>query len=129
MRATSGHWVKTTFDGFGRTIKTESGDDTNGTNSVVDTAYAPCGCTPIGKMNQTSMPHAPNATVYWKTYTYDGIGRTISAIEVDGSHTDYLYQGNTVQITDPAGKWKKFTMDAFGNLTSVLEPDPLNQPT
>jgi RHS repeat-associated protein len=127
---TNGHWTKTTLDGFGRTLKTETGDDTNGTNSVVDTTYAPCGCTPIGKMNQTSMPHAPNATVYWKTYTYDGLGRTVSATEADGtSTTTYAYQGNTVQITDPAGKWRKFTMDAFGNLTSVLEPDPLNQPS
>ena len=42
----------------------------------------------------------------------------------DGSTTTYLYQGNTVKVTDPAGKWKTFTMDAFGNLTTVLEPDP-----
>jgi YD repeat-containing protein len=27
-------------------------------------------------------------------------------------------------VTDPAGKWKKFTMDAFGNLSQVQEPDP-----
>jgi YD repeat-containing protein len=31
--------------------------------------------------------------------------------------------GNTVTVTDPAGKWKTFTMDAFGNLTKVVEPD------
>jgi len=28
----------------------------------------------------------------------------------DGSFTTYLYQGNTVTVTDPAGNWKKFTM-------------------
>jgi hypothetical protein len=26
-------------------------------------------------------------------------------------------------VTDPAGKWKKFTSDAFGNLTQVNEPN------
>jgi YD repeat-containing protein len=73
---------------------------------------------------------APNGTVYRKQNTYDGLGRTVSSTEADGtSTTTYAYLGNTVQITDPAGKWRKFTMDAFGNLTSVLEPDPLNQPS
>ena len=32
---TNGHWVKSTYDGLGRTIKVESGDGT-GTKSVVD---------------------------------------------------------------------------------------------
>jgi hypothetical protein len=27
-------------------------------------------------------------------------------------------------VTDPAGKWKKFTNDAEGNLVTVTEPDP-----
>ncbi len=34
-----------------------------------------------------------------------------------------MYQGNTVKVTDPAGKIKIFTSDAFGNLTQVVE-DP-----
>ena len=76
------------------------------------------------------MPYAPNGTVYWKQYTYDGLGRTVAITEPDGTSTSYYsYVGNTAQVTDPAGKWKNFTMDAFGNLTSVREPDPLNQPS
>lgn len=42
----------------------------------------------------------------------------------DNSTTQYLYQGNTVTVTDPAGKTKTFTMDAFGNLKTVAETDP-----
>lgn len=42
----------------------------------------------------------------------------------DTSYTSYQYQGNQVTVTDPALKWKTFTMDAFGNLVSVVEPDP-----
>jgi RHS repeat-associated protein len=55
--------------------------------------------------------------------------RTTFVTEADGtSTTNYSYGANTVQVTDPVGKWKNFTVDAFGNLTSVREPDPLNQP-
>ncbi len=94
------------------------------TQSIVQTQYAPCACSPLGKVSAVSQPHAPGATAYWTTYTYDGIGRTVSVLAPDGaSATTYLYAGNTVTVTDPAGKWKKFTMDAFGNLTSVVEPD------
>jgi len=56
-------------------------------------------------VKQVSLPHAPNATVYWTTYTYDALGRTVAVTKADGSVTSYLYQGNTTTITDPAGKW------------------------
>jgi hypothetical protein len=29
-------------------------------------------------------------------------------------------------VTDAAGKWKQFTSDAFGNLTTVTEPNPVS---
>ncbi|MBZ5610115.1 MAG: hypothetical protein LAP38_17780, partial [Acidobacteriia bacterium] len=63
-------------------------------------------------------------TVYWTTHYYDGLGRTTSVVAPDGSTTSYAYAANTVTVTDPAGKWKKFSMDALGNLTQVQEPDP-----
>jgi YD repeat-containing protein len=129
---TNTHWSRKTMDGFGRTIKTETGSGgTPGTTilSVVDTIYAPCGCSPLGKLWKTSMPHLPNATQYWTTYTYDGSGRTLRVQSPDGSSTTtYAYSGNTVTVTDPAGKWKTFTMDAMSNLTTVLETDPLPTP-
>ena len=31
-------------------------------------------------------------------------------------------------MTDPAGNWKTFTTDVLGNLITVVEPDPANQP-
>jgi YD repeat-containing protein len=57
---------------------------------------------------------------------FDGAARAaaLSVIAPDGaSTTTYSHAGNTVTVTDPAGKCKKFTMDAFGNLTTVVEPD------
>jgi RHS repeat-associated protein len=132
----SPRFTKTILDGLGRAITVQSGTASgcsgNGTNcqnftvlSQVDTVYGSCACSPAGKMMQQSLPHALNATPAWTTYTYDGIGRTASVLAPDGaSTTTYLYQGNTVKVTDPAGKWKTFTMDAFGHLTQVVEPNP-----
>jgi RHS repeat-associated protein len=43
----------------------------------------------------------------------------------DGTSTStYSYSGNNTTTTDPAGKWKTQTTDAFGNLTTVTEPNP-----
>ncbi len=115
--------VKTTLDGLGRTIQVATGDS-SGVQSVVDTVYDSCACSPLGKVKQVSLPHAPNATPSWTTYTYDALGRTIAVTKADGSVTSYLYQGNTTTITDPAGKWKTYTSDAMGNLIQVTEPAP-----
>jgi RHS repeat-associated protein len=124
----NGRWTRTTTDGLGRTIKVENGTGTTpGTNIVsqTDTAYDSCGCSPLGKMKQVSLPHASTASAIWTTYTYDGIGRTLSVLQPDGaSTTTYSYQGNTVTVTDPAGAWKTYTSDAFGRLTTVVEPNP-----
>jgi hypothetical protein len=51
-------------------------------------------CSPLGKLWGVSQPYAPGGTPVWTTYTYDGIGRTLSAAA-------------------PAG-----------NLIAVLEPNP-----
>ncbi|HLG96093.1 MAG TPA: RHS repeat-associated core domain-containing protein [Bryobacteraceae bacterium] len=119
----STHWVTTTFDGFGRTVQTATGHDGT-TVSLVTTTYAPCGCSPLGKVAQVSEPYAPGGTPVYTTYHYDGQGRSTSVVAPDGSTTTYSYSGNNVTVTDPAGKWKTFTMDAMGNLIQVQEPDP-----
>jgi YD repeat-containing protein len=60
-------------------------------------------------------------------YEYDFAGRTRLVTHADGvSRTTHVYSGNTTTITDPAGKWKKYTYDAFGQLLKVTEPDPLH---
>ena len=61
VATTNGRWVKSTLDGFGRTVKMEAGDAV-GTKSVVDTVYAPCACSPLGKRKQVSQPHLPGGT-------------------------------------------------------------------
>jgi hypothetical protein len=97
------------MDGFGWTVKVETGDG-GGTKTIVDTQYDPCACTALGKVNQVSRPYAPGGTVYWTVYGYDALGRTLSVAQPSSTGTtSYLYEGNTVKVTDPAGKWKKFT--------------------
>ena len=120
----NGRWTKATKDGLGRTVLTETGNGTT-TLSQAETGYDSCGCSPLGKMVKQAMPHAPGAGPAYTTYTYDGIGRTLTAVAADGaSTTTYSYQGNTVTVTDPALKWKKYTTDVLGQLSQVNEPNP-----
>jgi RHS repeat-associated protein len=121
----------TTLDGLGRAIRVQRGDSAtvDASTSYTDTVYAPCACSPLGKVQKVSQPYAPGGTPVWTVYTYDGIGRTVSVVQPDGaSTTTYSYSGNQSTVTDPAGNWKQFTKDVLGNLTTVLEPDPANQP-
>jgi YD repeat-containing protein len=76
-------------------------------------------------VSAVSEPYAPGATPVWTTYTYDGSGRTLTVTAPDGaSTTTYSYKGNSTTVTDPAGKWKTSTVDAYGNLILVTEPNP-----
>ena len=46
-------------------------------------------------------------------------------VRPDGQSTStYSYAGNTATITDPSGKWKKVTRDAYGQIVQVVEPSP-----
>jgi len=126
-------WTKTYVDGFGRTVKMQSGYMQGTTEVLVSTVerqYEPCACTPMGKLKRVSQPYGPGQTPVWTEYVYDELGR-VTQIKPPantgagfGTPTTYTYAGNTVTVTDPGGVWKRFTLDAFGNLTSVHEPRP-----
>ena len=114
---------RTTLDGFGRVTRVEAGHDAT-TVSQMDTQYAPCACSALGKLWRTSQPYAPGGTPVWSTNAYDASGRTLSVTAADGSVTRYSYSGNQTTATDAAGKWKTSVSDAFGNLVQVIEPNP-----
>ena len=121
---TNNHWVKTYLDGLGRVAQVQKGDNT-GTKSVTDIVYDACGCSATGKAFKRSMPHLPGATPVWIVSSYDVFGRTKSRTRPDGNSTyTYAYAGNNTTVTDPAGKWKTLTRDAYGELIQVQEPSP-----
>src|SRR6185437_9854480 len=82
------------------------------TLSKSSTTYDSCGCSPLGKLKSQEVPHDPAVTapnIAVTTYTYDGIGRTLSVAVVGAGSTpdtqgttSYSYSGNTVTVTDPA---------------------------
>ena len=89
----------TTLDGFGHTIRAARGDSSS-VQSYTDTVYAPCACSPLGKIQKVSQPYAPGGTPAWTTYTYDGMGRTLSTVQPDGaSTTTYAYAGSQTKVT------------------------------
>ncbi|MCX6633453.1 MAG: hypothetical protein NTW28_38145 [Candidatus Solibacter sp.] len=121
----NGRWTKSYLDGLGRTVKEESGTGTGNPFSIVDTTYAACACSPLGKVKKVSRPRALDETAVWTEYTYDVLGRTTQTLlPSSAGSTTYLYEGSTVTVTDPVGKWKRYTQDAFGNLTLVKEQHP-----
>jgi RHS repeat-associated protein len=124
IATTNSHWVKTYLDGLGRPAKIEKGDG-SGTQSVQDFVYDACGCSPTGKITKRSLPYASGGTPAWTVYAYDAIGRLKTRTRPDGhSAYSYSYSGNNTTVTDPTGKWKTFTTDAFGQLVQVQEPTP-----
>ncbi len=129
------------LDGVGRASQVKRGPST-GPQSLTNSVYAPCACSPMGKLQKTSQPIAVTSGVAWGSpdsatpsgwtaYTYDGIGRALSVTQPDGVSVTvtYSYSGNQTTVTDPAGDWKTFATDVMGNLISVTEPDPANQPS
>ena len=66
-------WSRENYDGLGRVIRSERGDTSGNVISVVDTDYDFCGCSPTGKMSQTSLPYKPGNMAYWTVYPYDGL--------------------------------------------------------
>jgi RHS repeat-associated protein len=116
-------WKKATRDGFGRVIKTESGD-ASGTQSTVEHVYGPAANSPTGRLIKKSLPHAAGAEPQWLNIAYDDLGRKTSEdTAATGAPRTFSYSGSTVKTTDPAGRWKKIIHNANGQIQKVIMPD------
>jgi len=121
---TNGKWVKKYKDGLGRVVLVETGYGTT-TVSKVATEYTPCSCSPLGRVYRVAQPYTGDNPTSWTTYAYDALGRTTCvSLPANSGSTTYVYEGNMVTVTDPAGRWKKYDTDVFGNVVKVTEPNP-----
>ena len=111
--------ITRTLDGFGRVVLALD----SRTNAYVKTEYEACSCSPNGREAKVSNPYLSGETPLFTVSEFDALGRVTRVTAPDGSATASSYAANTTTVTDPAGKRKKFTYDAFGKLTQVAEPD------
>ena len=118
--------IKTIYDGLGRTIETRQYE--GGTNYIaVQTQYDG-----LGRAYKTSNPFRPwqSEGAQWTTRGFDGMSRASSVTTPDNAVVATSYIGNTVTVTDQAGKSRKSVTDALGRLISVYEdPAGLNYQT
>jgi RHS repeat-associated protein len=116
---TGSYTITRTMDGFGRVVLVQD----SRTNAYVKSEYDVCSCSATGRAVKVSNPYLSGETPQFTVSEYDALGRNSRVTAPDGSAATSSYAGNTTTVTDPAGKRKKSTYDAFGKLTQVAEPD------
>ena len=112
------------YDQMGRTIAQRQYE--GGANYIVTkTEYDA-----LGRPYKVSNPFRPNETPDWTRQQFDGLGRVITVTTPDNAVAGTSYSGNSVTVTDQAGKARKSVTDALGRLTEVYEdPNGLNYQT
>jgi len=110
---------KVEYDQMGRTIaqrQYEGGDHYIVTKTEYDA---------LGRPYKTSYPFRPwqGETPVWTTTAFDALGRVLTVTTPDNAVVGTSYSGNTVTVTDQAGKARKSVTDALGRLIEVYE-DP-----
>lgn len=113
------------MDGMGHIIHTVLNSDPEGADTT-DTTYDG-----LGQVLTQSNPHrsSPSSTDGITSFVYDGLGRTTSVTEQDGSVVQTVYEqassntgGTCMSVTDEAGRIRKSCADGFGRLIEVDEP-------
>ena len=106
----------TTMDGLGHVLQV----DTKNGSTFVSTSKV--SYDKLWRRSQASNPFGPTETAINTTFSYDALGRPKLVTPPSGGFTQYDYSGNTVTVTDPAGKQRKNVTDALGRLVEVDEP-------
>jgi len=107
------------YDGLGRTTETRRYE---GSTNYIKTTQT---YDPLGRIKRAYNPFrtTSDATYGYAESTYDALGRVTNVATSDGSDVTTSYSGNTVTVTDQAGKQRKSVTDALGRLKTVYEPD------
>lgn len=114
----------TTQDGLGHTTSTQLSSDPEGADTIA-TTYDGVGL----KMSVTN-PYRGQTSDGAVQYQYDSLGRLLTQTQQDGSTIHSSYSGNTITVTDEAGRTRKTQVDGLGRLTNIWEDlYSLNYPT
>jgi RHS repeat-associated protein len=106
-----------TFDGLGHLTQQQLVDVSTG-NATSTTQYQ---YDLIWRRTGTSNPYAGSEAVAFNNVAYDALNRTVSITPPSGGSKTFTFSGNTVLISDPAGKQRKNFYDGLGRLVRVDE--------
>ena len=118
------------YNSLGQTTETRSYE--TGGYTVIKSEYDA-----LGRVKKTSNPYRPylNESPVWTETEDDSLGRTVKVKYADNSEVLTSYVGNTTTVTDQAGKQRRSSADALGQLTRIDEPNsqndlgPIDSPT
>ena len=105
------------YDGLGRTTEARSYKD--GGYVAVKTEFDA-----LGRPKRVTNPYRPllNEPQLWTESFYDSLGRVVKIRTPDNAEVNTSYSGNSVTVTDQAGKQRRSITNALGQLTRVDEP-------
>lgn len=114
------------YDGMGRTVESRQYESANGYIATRQKYNS------LGRAYRASNPFRPanGEQPVWTTSSFDALGRVTQVETPDGAKVSSSYLGNTVTVTDQAGKSRKSETDALGRLVKVWEdPQGVNYQT
>jgi YD repeat-containing protein len=120
------------YDGLGRTIESRQYENSTQYNATQQIPFAVLQDPDSGawvSAGQSTNPFRPylNEQPVWTTTFADSLGRASKVRTPDNAIARTSYSGNTVTVTDQAGKSRQSVSDALGRLTQVYEgPSGLN---
>jgi len=127
----------TMSDAYGRVRVHYVDRDMNGRWLIKRTDY-----NRLGQVSRQSLPYRYGATPLWSTYTYDALGRVLTATSPKGDVARSSYQGlsvsatnakgqstiteknsqgKVIRVTDAAGGVMTYTYDGFGHLVRTQD--------
>ncbi|TXH70983.1 MAG: hypothetical protein E6Q88_07885 [Lysobacteraceae bacterium] len=95
-----------TYDGFGRPISESQ--------TLPDTGTVTTSLTYDAQGSVVEAKKANGATTAKTTMKYDGFGRVIQVVDVDGSISDISYSGDRLKVTKIGSSYTKVENDGFG---------------
>ncbi|MBZ5494505.1 MAG: hypothetical protein LAO76_26575 [Acidobacteriia bacterium] len=112
------------LDDLGRTVQKAITSDPQGT------VYSPISYDFLNRKSKVNNPTRCNppdtncgeSTWGFASYLYDILNRPTTITSQDGGTTRYSYNGNSVTVTDEAGKPRRTVTDGLGRLIEVDEP-------